>query len=517
MQKFKSIDAVFILNQNASLNSIVELIKNLRFSKVLFITSHHFFDNELIILNNYINNIEYEIKEFREFFNDSELEQCDNAATEKVLKSIRNHIDRCKYNYFFVYESKLNKNKLLFKKLIENYNFIQIYYNDGLGICGEFWHSKGGIILDADNVNLLYERKKSIKKFLRKIQYFKNFIISQYRLYLSIIDLVLICENENMYFFHCSLKRLLIEENIDLKEIKIKVKNYWNWFILLNGKGNIIRRYFRKKYGKNSKIFFCSTIHEYSYDLIKKVNYDTLIFVDGFNPSNYPRSYIDTYFHGKFVPRDMFDKIWFESYNKKTQLAPAWIKKPFMNINTNFHNTRINNIFLMLNHTGDWTAIINRSDTDVLIENFVRLCYEFPQIKFVIRLHPTMDDEQHEGVFSKQRVEKYINSKKLPNLEISNNGLSSDLEASDLVISEYSNVLLDAFRMGKAGLIANFTGRRSFMEDYEKIGFCKVNSYEEMKEVICFIINHPDKYLKKQYEAVKKYNQSLERLMNYKK
>ena len=249
-----------------------------------------------------------------------------------------------------------------------------------------------------------------------------------------------------------------------------------------------------------------TTIHDYSSDY-ESYSLPVQIFVDGFHPANYPRSYIDSYINGSFVVRDMFDSKWFAKYGREVIKSYPFMEKNYLE--SPEEKVEINAVYLMLNHAGDWTALISRSDTDILIECFVEIAKCFPDVNFIIRLHPTMSNEEHEGKRSSERISEYVRWCNTENLSISENSLEHDLANGDVFVSEYSAVLRDAFKSGKMGIIANLTGRRSFMQDYEKIGFLHANSESEFKSIIENILANPSEYLKRQSTAVSLYNKLL--------
>jgi hypothetical protein len=122
-----------------------------------------------------------------------------------------------------------------------------------------------------------------------------------------------------------------------------------------------------------------------------------------------------------------------------------------------------------------------------------------------------MAHADHEGLRSRERIEEYVRWRGQENLTVSSAGLDEDLNDGDIFISEYSQVLLDVFKMGKVGIIANFTGRRSFMKDYQGIGFLYVNKKHDLINSLNEIIHDYEKYRFIQEQAVLKYNIMLKK------
>jgi hypothetical protein len=124
----------------------------------------------------------------------------------------------------------------------------------------------------------------------------------------------------------------------------------------------------------------------------------------------------------------------------------------------------------MLNHAGDWSALIDRSDTDLAVMAFVEAAVLLPQFIFRVRPHPTMAIVEHEGIHSRERLCKWIIDLKLPNLEFSHSSLEEDIDWTDCCVSEYSNVLIDCMKLGKACIALNPTNRRNFLKHLEPLG-----------------------------------------------
>jgi hypothetical protein len=204
----------------------------------------------------------------------------------------------------------------------------------------------------------------------------------------------------------------------------------------------------------------------------------------------------------------MYDDIWFRKHGRKTIKPYSFLKKEYFK-KSEINNKSIKTIVLLLNHAGDWTALINRSDTDILVQAFADTASKLKDHRFVIRPHPTMVHPLHEGKNSLERIRKFVNNRNLDNLSISNRSLQDDIAAGDIFISEYSQTLLDIFKAGKLGIIANLTNRRSFMEDYEKLGFLAINTTENIGKLIFRITENPMEFMKVQNNAAMKYNEEL--------
>jgi hypothetical protein len=244
------------------------------------------------------------------------------------------------------------------------------------------------------------------------------------------------------------------------------------------------------------------TIHDYDLATAEALG-GVLVFVDGYHPSNYPRSYLDSYGDDIFVVRTMFDESWFKTSGKRTIKPPAFLEREHF---ASCVITRATRVLVALTHAGDWTALINRSDTDDLVTATVNMAHKLPQLSFRIRMHPTMSHPAHEGVHSSERIKELVRSANLANLHTSTLDLSEDLAWCEICLSEYSQVLLDALRMGKLGVSVNLTRRRSFMQDYSDLGFFHACSFEEALALLRRIVEDPRGASSKQNRAVVRYN-----------
>jgi hypothetical protein len=256
------------------------------------------------------------------------------------------------------------------------------------------------------------------------------------------------------------------------------------------------------------EIVIATTIHHYEPELAS-LGRPLQIFVDGFHPSNYPRTYLDTYASGDFVVRNMFDEKWFGKYGRRTIKPYPFLKKDYFR-EVDANRTTMKTVVLLLNHAGDWTALINRSDTDILIRAFADSAKKLPRLIFVIRTHPTMVHPSHEGKHSIRRIRRFVADCAQGNLSVSEGSLREDFDRGDLFVSEYSQTLLDAFKEGRLGIIANLTHRRSFMQDYENCGFLSVRKEEPLDHCIARVIADVPSSIRAQNEAVRRYNDALE-------
>jgi hypothetical protein len=252
--------------------------------------------------------------------------------------------------------------------------------------------------------------------------------------------------------------------------------------------------------------FIAATIHDY-WPALHDLGRPVRIFTDGYLPTNYSRSYLDGYGEAEFVAADPFSGQWLQMHGRTVVpppgfiSPPAWAPLPATPI--------IRTVVCLLNHTGDWSALVNRSDTDTLAATFIDLAAATPEIAFVLRPHPGMEHPDHEGAGGIQRLAGLVHQSELRNLTCSTGPLAADLARGDLFISEYSATLLDAWRTGKPGIIVNVTGRRSFMVDFAGLGFPQAGSLSELSALLATVGAGAEEFGQRHNAAVGRYNERL--------
>ncbi|MEN9306242.1 MAG: hypothetical protein RL173_174 [Fibrobacterota bacterium] len=246
---------------------------------------------------------------------------------------------------------------------------------------------------------------------------------------------------------------------------------------------------------------FASPVHDYAPFKYRP----TLVLQDGHLPRDYSKSALYCYPSSeRLVPSNPFSEAWIRTSGFEPYNLPGF-SDPDFGVPTQ-NATSCRNVLLALGHGGDWSPFIHRSDTDRMVIEFIQLAARNPDLQFRIRPHPTMVHPSHEGPGSLERITKEIEISGLQNLSNSTSGLQDDLDWAGVVISEYSQVLLDAWRLGRIGIIFNPTGRRSFLREYEELGFPSTTSSYEL----AMMIRQPEKLLEQQTLASGRYNSTME-------
>ena len=489
------VDAVFVVNQDTEVARIHRTAFVEGFRHLLILTTHRPFRDEILEMQKTASTVE--IKSFVEFLTDQDMQSCDDRATSD-LQGLRGN-PRMLRTYFsrFMERSLHHKNEIVSSRLLSECRPKKLFFQESLGVDGSTWRRCGGSPLEPGG------KRPSLQHNLRRIfgglpSFFRNRS-----------PITLVSDGSTCYVFFTSVKRLNFSDRVRVRSIPFGLTERLQFHLCEKRSADVTDAVFRRIPSSLGLPLLATTIHEYSYKL-SEMRFPLHVFVDGYHPSNYPRSYVDMYSDNCiFIVNHMFNAQWFEKHGRKTRLSMPFLEPPVMAPVT-FHPSRpLKVVLLALNHAGDWTSLINRSDTDLLIEAFSDLAEQSPDVGFVIRPHPTMAGPHYEGIHSLERIKRYVRWRGIPNLSVSERTLSEDMQRGDVFISEYSQVLIDAFQNGKLGVIVNLTSRRSFMEDYEDLGFLAVKTAGELRSLTAEICQDSRAAMEIQNQAASRYNTLL--------
>ena len=448
--------SLFVINQRTSLKALRRALARVA-GEAVVLSTHRLFPMEREALAG----TRYELVEFSDLLGDDDYDACDERACREASgPQAPGRVDRMLFLKSAAAHAKLGR-------------FDDIRHTPGLGVSDAYWRSCGGRRFGPDLRMLAHE-------FMFRLRLWRATPRSRDHL---------VVHGDRAVLFLGPISRLAIDP-----EAGCTIHS-------LPGEGSLeaARRIFE------GPTELATTVHFASAERTKRA--DVVICSDGYHPPNYPRSYLTEMSGRALMPRDMFDKAWFS-------LEAGTIRPPFAFLRTEHMRAPatagIRCIVLALNHGGDWSAPINRSDTDRLVEAFAAAARLHPGVSFRVRPHPTMAHHRHEGVDSIERIVGFVASTGTPNLLVSRRPLAEDLAEGDLFVSEYSNVLLDAFKLGKPGLIANLTGRRNFMQCYGDLGFATANGAAELEAALGDAIADPGDFVRRQGAAVSRYNALLD-------
>lgn len=486
---------IFVFSQNLKLESLAKYSKlSSTNDKVIFLTTHHLFENEIEFLSNIYHNPIFHC--FADFLTDDEMEKCDNEAFVSNKKD---------YNKYILNIKKM-KNKIVLKKILEKYDVSNKYIlSDDLGIDLNTWTKNGFIKIIGD---YYYVRKKdnSIKTILSNITILKKMyhcfvrknIVKKDEVFVSYFD------NKKVVFLG-KMDRIGYRLNISFQN------SYDEWKKICLG-----------KYDTKDNCIYMTTWHERSKcNVPDNIKYDVRWAQDGYLPPNY--SHKDYYFKPKNVKYYCWDEIGthlFINQNLPYEVIP--FRKKILLPNAKF-SKKISNVLIVASGSGDWTALKNRSDDDILVDAFVYIAKKYPKINFTYRCHPTWINPSNVGINSINRVKEYFDYLNLPNLHLSTNlpkqdlndlklsfprkSLESDLKTADLVFGEHSISMIDAAFEEIPFSSVNITKRRNFFIDINNFGFPSCSSYNDIEKVID---NYNNESFQKLYQdSVNNYNKMV--------
>lgn len=437
----KVYDWLLVLNSDCSVLEIAKL--NIKQSNVLVLSSCDFFKHEKIEIESVLDNSIVKWLVMSDLVMDCEAEFIDIISKFKNTGE-----DRYLYN-------ELIKLKL---RLTCNFSYDRVYAMNGLSIVSKVWESDK----IRNNFNGV------IKIFLNKAYlYLKNrlfliFIINQIKTQSYVTK-------EKKYVIIGSSKRLNINSKVVLRA---SLPIYLHHFKFVTCLLNVRWFLYNKKFNLEA---FCG-YHMFDFRM-KFIFKDLFIVSDGFFPPNYPVFDESALSGSKIIARYSFDEIFFNRVKcdviKEHSLFYTYKELPLIKSLGN----KVKTIGCAMNHAGDWSMLIDRSDTDRMVSLFIELAKAFYDLKFIIRFHPTMPFHMHDGINSLKRYMKFIELSGLKNLSVHFDELGDFILKTDLIISEYSDIIIEQAHLGKLVLAVNPTNRRSFVKD---IGIDVVSNSKEL-------------------------------------
>lgn len=491
------LDAAFVVHQDVSPSRIERIVASSGMRRILVLTTHRLFKSEL---HSYAALApEVCVRSCDEFLDDSSMAACDFQASDFARLTVGTR-SGCYEEYVRIFQSESArlKNLRVCERVLHELRPREFFVADGLGVDARPWRQKGAKLLDA--LPLREKRPPLHLRIVRSAQASLSVLLPAAGPGSALPAVVL-----------GSAKRIAIDDQVRRLDHA--------WYMapvrrLEAFEAPVLRKQLARilSYaGQAGPYDLCTTIHQYSGHvsrLASRIGRGLKVVVDGHHPSNYPSSYLDAFDDCEFVADNHLSALWFA--NNGRRVVPAmWFQRASV-----FQPCRaqaITRVLLAINHAGDWSSLISRADTDRLIEAFVSTAADHPGKEFVIRLHPTMAIPQHEGVESMRRIARFIALSAPSNLSVSRSELDEDIEWCDLCVSEYSQVLIDAWRRGKLGLAANLTGRRSFMQDYEDIGFAGVAGFGAMSDWFANLDSDLERVVGEQNVAVDRFNMGQHR------
>lgn len=496
-------DNIVLISQNVKLSSLNKLKPILAGeSEVTFLSTQFLFENERKLIDN-IFGLKCKYLTFADLLTDKERETCDKDA----FCPEKQGLDASAY-----YEDiKILKNQRIAENLLKKHEYKnKLIGSDDLGIYKPVWLKKGfePIVCDyyyTSNVrstNIVLRAAKSVAKF---------FILPLIKLKRDFSTQISVAYKDNVkYLFYGSLNRIGYRIDLEFKNAaKIeKIK------FILNNLGIVF----------SNNTIRLSSFHEGYHRINDKEALNVKLIQDGYLPPNYSSRYL--YFYGKYTEFYAWDKIGcntFVYHNLPHRIMP--VRKKLYLPEPRFPRT-VKRVLCVASGAGDWTAIKNRSDEDMMMWAFGKVAAMFPEIEFVYRCHPVWVHPQHQGVNSIHRAAEYFDYLNLPNLKLSGNipaanqggkfvlsykrsSFEEDLKNVDLVFGEHSVSMLDAGFKGILFASCNVTGHRNFFEDITKLGFPHCESIDEIVDLINRV--KTPQFKNDYMRAIKNYNEMTDK------
>jgi hypothetical protein len=145
----ETIDILFVLNQNVDFRIVEKIAEKSRPQNILLLTTHYLLKHEREQLRSRLT-ANHVIFSFSQFLSDEEMEECDNLASNSLLKRSQgeNEISSCYFRYFRDQSLEI-KNKKVYEKLSRQFSVRKVFFAAGLGIHSGFWEKIGGKPLPA--------------------------------------------------------------------------------------------------------------------------------------------------------------------------------------------------------------------------------------------------------------------------------------------------------------------------------------------------------------------------------
>ena len=485
---------IFLFTQNLKLSSLFRIAKisNIQDTNV-FLTTHFLFDNERDLLSSIFSNCIF--KDFADYLTDSEMESCDTLAYSSVDMDY----------YLYLSELKRRKNILVAEKVLKEYGISNKYIlSDDLGIDVSVWKKYGFKSIKCEYYYSESSMNK-LKQCAKKIPGIK-------RVYKSLIDNKPVYNPNDVYVGYSDGKKYVFIGKMSRIDYRLNIR--------FDKSKEECDRLNKGLYETKDKCTYMTTWHEHGKCQIPdKDIYSVRWTQDGYLPPNY------THKDYCFKPNNVIYYCWdvlgtqlFKNQNLPYEIIPfrkkLYLPKPKF-------PKEVKRILIVASGSGDWTALKNRSDDDIMVDAFSKLAKKFPEIQFVYRCHPTWVHPQNVGVNAINRVHDYFNSLNLNNLSLSSNmplsnvngefqfsysrsSLEEDLLNSDIVFGEHSISMIDAAFKEIPFCSVNLTNRRNFFVGINDLGFPSCVSIDEIIDQIERFKN-PD-YQATYLEAIERYN-----------
>jgi hypothetical protein len=467
-------DAVLVINHQTPVEALAARVRASHHHRVLVLSSHLVFPHELSRLEIALAPTSVCATALADWFSDEELEACDEATTTALLGTPA----RCTlYRERFEETAAQRKNALVLAALRRAGlpASARLYAADGLGVSAAVWLRAGASSLPP---------RPTLKEKLRHSG------LGRAHAYFSELarrlpsTVIRIRDRGTDYVFPYGIRRLALAPDVVPERIPLQE-------------------------ALRAKRDYCLAVGLHDHHLgLQRHGMPLRIFVDGFLPPNYPRTYFDTFGEAEFVCPDPISPRWLRRWNARLAPPPGFLaEESFAPAST---PSTIQSVVILLGHAGNWSSLINRSDNDALVATALELAAAEPSLTVILRPHPSMEHPRHEGAGARSRLQEAATAAAQTNVELSTASLQEDLARGDLVVAEYSAALIEAWRTGRLGLAVNATRRRSFMQDFADLGFAHATGRDDFVAAVRRCRANPPEFPAHQSIAAARYNRLVQ-------
>ena len=510
---------LIIFSISSSISEIRNCISEINNSyPIYFLTPHVAYSNEIKAITE---GFEYtfDFISFYQFINQEEMEYCDIEADKIIVQEYSKREGKLLDYYNKIKELK---NKIIFNNLSSNFDIQNgcLLSND-LGIDSSVWLKNGFL----DKVKYVDSQIKN--SFFSKI---KNFVFNK-------IECNILKTSDESYFLLGKASRTMRYLNKEIELIKLsKLDNLlfnlvYKISILVSKKLplvfllNLCIKILKRKYIRINTMIVPVHEHTDSYsNLAKFFLYEYNILQDGYLPSYYTSAYlkywenVNNYYIWDRLSSGIFKRHSL-SYRKWTGYKKQTLKS--IKLEDDF---KIKKVVFLSSGAGDWTALKNRSDEDLIFLALIETAKAYPDINFLYRPHPLWLHHKHQGINSIQRCIDFLDSIKLSNFIISagaqkeglnfqskqslstaSTTIDNDIDTADIVFGDHSQSMITAAKRGKIMASISLANREEFFSNYSKLGFPAIRTKSEISE---FLSLFKDKYTKNEF--LQNYNNAIE-------
>lgn len=481
------VDSVIVINQYSNALYLKKVLPVMRNS--IIVSTHALFDIEKKEFEESFGGTNLSFYRFDSWNERIEDKDLDKEAYDKSKKWLK---------YTSIYQRELLdeitfvKNKFIYDRLLENtgvtsdtkfFVFCQSFDLMNLGISYKFWKTLPAEIHQTGPLSWTFLLMKKITSIIL-IRYCVYILRA---LLLSIVPTKVKVYEDRDKFYLLSKKRIVTKSEL----------GYFNKWIV-------------PVFCNFTKAYLAAPVHSSTNlnSMYPFLNRNKMVMVqDAFRPTTYsPYYYALSFFESKIIPKSAIDKTYFQNAGIDVFPLNTLIERQRLVANKS-RKLEITTICLTLNHAGNWSSLISRSDTDGLIIVFGELAKRYTGLNFIVRLHPNSDQLKGEGVGWINRIKHQVGLLDLKNLSVSSATLEDDWQRAQVFISEYSLSAVEALRFGKIVLFLNLTQRRSFVKDLTDVGFIEANSYEALIENLDYIVDKPNEVNRKLIASIDSFNQ----------